>query len=293
MEGFDINLSRSLIPSFDEAPTRFRRCISGVEYLHVRGLQGGDLFVTREGWANASCLVPDRWFTGGKFCKPGQALAGATGAVYRVPVAHAARDDFALVVKFSRFGQDVGITAADGVIDDPGLQERMDAAEFLPPFEEFANLYQLRSQCRGIFATQAPLAIYSPPARYLAWQLGRKSHLQWAYERQLGASQDETGTKVEYDFERLYILLYRWLGGIDVEHANHAGVIPASEMIRLTRAAADTLRGLGWCVLDHKPRHLLVRQQQKTGCFISRKGRVVLGLVDYELLYPAAANATR
>ena len=288
MEGFDINLSRSLKPRFDEAPARFRRRISGVDYLHIRGLQGGDLFLTREGWANASCLVPDRWFTGGQFRKPGQALAGATGAVYRVPVLHPAREDgFALVVKFSRFGQDVGLTFADDQIDDPVFRERMAAAEFLPPFEEFGNLCRLREQSRGLFATKAPLAIYSPPTRYLAWQLGRKSHLQWAYERRLGASQDTDSTKVEYDFERLYILLYRWMDGIDAEQAHHSGHLSLQQMSHLTRTMAETLRKLGWYVLDHKPRHLIVRQHPKTHRLLSRGGRTVLGLVDYELLYPA------
>ncbi len=286
MEGFDINLGRSFKPAFEEAPDRFRRRISGVDYLHIRGLQGGDLYVTRDGWANASCLVPGRWFTGGQFRKPGQALAGATGAVYRVPVAHPARDSFALVVKFSRFGQDVGITVADELIGNRSFMAKVDQAEFLPPFGEFANLNRLRKQCRGIFSTMMPLAIYSPPTRYLAWQLGRKSHLQWAFERQLGDSQDDGSTKVEYDFERIYILLYRWMDGVDVEQACRSGMIPSSLMVSMTRDMADTLNKLGWIVLDHKPRHLIVRPHRKAGKLLARNGRTVLGLVDYELLYP-------
>jgi hypothetical protein len=286
MEGFDINLGRSIKPAFDEVPARFRRSISGVDYLHMRGLQGGDLFVTRDGWTNASCLVPDRWFTGGQFRKPGQALAGATGAVYRVPVDHPVRKNFALVVKFSRFGQDVGITVAEDLAVTPEFRARMEAAEFLPPFEEFANLLRLRSNCRGSFSTLAPLAIYSPPTRYLAWQLGRKDHLQWAYERQLGASQLDGNPKVAYDFERLYILLYRWMDGTDVEEAHRSGLVSREQMINLTRNSAETLRKLGWCVLDHKPRHLILRQNRKSGRFLTRKQRMVLGLVDYELLYP-------
>ena len=287
MEGFDICLGRSLKPSFDEAPARLRRNISGVDYLHLRGLQGGDLFVTRDGWANVPSLVPDRWFTGGQFRKPGQALAGATGAVYRMPVAHPARDGFALVVKFSRFGQDVGLTMADDLIDDLVFRERMATAEFLPPFEEFGNLCRLREQSRGTFATMAPLGIYSPPARYLAWQLGRKSHLQWSYERQLGASQDDGNDKVAYDWERIYILLYRWMDGIDAEQAHRGGLLSLPQMSQLTRDMAGTVRKLGWYVLDHKPRHIIVRQHHKTHRLLSRRGRPILGLVDYELLYRA------
>lgn len=287
MEGFDLKLGRSLKPAFDEAPARFRRRISGVDYLYLRGLQGGDLFVTREGWTNVSCLVPDRWFTGDQFRKPGQALAGATGAVYRVPVVHPAREGFALVVKFSRCGQDVGLTVADNLIGDTAFRNRMDSAEFLPPFEEFANISRLRAQCRGHFATQAPLAIYSPPTRYHAWQLARKNHLKWAYERQLGASQDEGETKVEYDWERLYILLYRWMDGIDAEQAHRSGNLSLTQMSQLARDTADTLRQLGWLVLDHKPRHIIVRQHPKSRQLLARHGKPALGLVDYELLYPA------
>ena len=287
MEGFDLTLGRGLKPAFDEAPDRFRRRISGVDYLHLRGRQNGDLFITREGWPVASCLVPEKWFAGERFRKPGQALAGATGAVYRVPIAHPARSAFALVVKFSRFGQDVGITVADELISDPAFMSRVDHAEFLPPFEEFANLCRLRQQCRGMFATKAPLAIYSPPTRYLAWQLGRKNHLQWTYRRQLSASQDDdpAAEKVEYDWERIYILLYRWMDGLDLEQAQSAGLVSTTQMIDWTRRAAHDLQRLGWMVLDHKPRHLIVRPQRKSRSILFRHHQPVLGLVDYELLY--------
>jgi hypothetical protein len=163
---------------------------------------------------------------------------------------------------------------------------RVDHAEFLPPFEEFANLERLRGQCHGLFATKAPLAIYSPPTRYLAWQLGRKNHLQWTYRRQLNASQDDdTEPKVEYDWERIYILLYRWMDGIDLEQARAAGLISENLMIEWTRDSADRLSDLGWMVLDHKPRHLIVRPKRGRG-ILRRHGQPVLGLVDYELLVP-------
>lgn len=293
MESFDPTLGRGLKPDFDEAPVRFRRRIGGVDYLHLKGRQNGDLFFTRHGWPFADYLLPERWFYGEQFRKPGQALAGATGAVYRVPIAHPVRSRFALVVKFSRFGQDVGITVADELISNRQFMARVDQAEFLPPFEEFANLERLRCQFRGIFATKAPLAIYSPPTRYLAWQLGRKNHLQWAYRRQLSASQnDDTEPKVEYDWERIYILLYRWMDGIDLEQAHAAGVISESQMVEWTRHAADQLLDLGWMVLDHKPRHLIIRPARHKRGILRRHDQPVLGLVDYELLVPAATGVT-
>jgi hypothetical protein len=289
MEGFDLSLGKGLKPHFDDAPARLRRRISGVDYLHLKGRQSGDLFITRVGWPVASSILPERWFTGAKFSKPGQALAGATGAVYRVPVAHPVRSNFALVVKFSRFGQDVGITVAGRQLnEDADFMSRVDHAEFLPPFEEFGNLMRLRSQCRGHFVTKAPLAIYSPPTRYLAWQLGRKSHLQSTYSHRLLTSQGSSGAdeKVEYDWERIYILLYRWMNGIDAEQAFGAELISESRMIEWTLQVATVLRQLGWVVLDHKPRHLILRQQKKARSPVMRRGAPALGLVDYELLYP-------
>jgi hypothetical protein len=50
--------------------------------------------------------------------------------------------------------------------------------------------------------------------------------------------------------------------------------------------AATVLRQLGWVVLDHKPRHLILRQKKNTRSILMRRGATVLGLVDYELLYP-------
>jgi hypothetical protein len=290
MEGFDPTIGRGIKPDFNDAPARFRRRIGGVDYLHLKGRQNGDLYITRHGWPFAEHLMPERWFIGEQFRKPGQALAGATGAVYRVPITHPVQSRFALVVKFSRFGQDVGITVADELIANRQFMDRVDHAEFLPPFEEFANLERLRGQCRGLFVTKAPLAIYSPPTRYLAWQLGRKNHLQWTYRRQLSASQeDDTEPKIEYDWERIYILLYRWMDGIDLEQARAAGLVSENLMVEWTRESAERLLGLGWMVLDHKPRHLIVRPHRKTRRILKHHGQPVLGLVDYELLVPTQA----
>jgi hypothetical protein len=289
MEGFDLSLGKGRKPSFDEAPACFRRRIFGVDYVHLKGRQNGDLFITRAGWPVASSILPERWFTGAQFSKPGQALAGATGAVYRVPVAHPVRSDFALIVKFSRFGQDVGLTVAGkGLREDAAFMSRVAHAEFLPPFEEFGNLTRLRTQSCGHFVTKAPLAIYSPPTRYLDWQLGRKGHLQTSYSQRLLAAQESTGAdgRVDYDWERTYILLYRWMNGIDAEQAFAAGLISETRMTDWTRRVAAVLRQLGWEVLDHKPRHLILRQQRNSRNLLMRRGLPVLGLVDYELLVP-------
>jgi hypothetical protein len=77
------------------------------------------------------------------------------------------------------------------------------------------------------------------------------------------------------------------MDGTDVEEAHRSGLVSRQQMVSLTRDSAETLRKLGWCVLDHKPRHLILRQNRKSGRLLTRNHRMVLGLVDYELLYPA------
>ncbi len=289
MEGFDLKFGRTTRPAFDCAPERSRTRLFGVDYLHLKGLQGGDLFCTRQGWESAESLLPQQWFAGEAFRKSGRALAGATGAVYRVPAPHRANPNYALVVKFSRFGQDIGGTVALEVTNmDPVLAARLAGAQFLPPFEEFGHLCRLSADVKGRLALMTPLAIYSPPTRYLEWELGRKSYLRRSYNRRLEADQEDIPAedRFQYDWERLYILLYRWLDGFDVEEAFTMNLLSRDEMAALAAQTSLLLRETGWIVLDHKPRHLILRRNNRNGSLLRRNGRLVMGIIDYELLVP-------
>jgi hypothetical protein len=293
MEGFDLTLGRGRKPSFAAASPTHHRRLGGVDYLHLKGRQNGDLFVTAHGWPIAASLLPEQWFVGELFRKPGRALAGATGAVYRMPVPHPARHHFSLVVKFSRFGQDAGHMATRWDADLPAaLREDFLGTDFLPPFAEFGHLSLLRRQPGARFVTQVPLAIYSPPSRHLSWQLGRKAHLESRYNQRLLQEQaGAPGPPVTYDWERLYILLYGWLDGVDAEEAAQHGVISQTEMSALTRESGRELARLGWVVLDHKPRHVILRPLGRGFEVLRRAGRACYGLIDYELLYPLPAPA--
>ncbi|MDL5055360.1 hypothetical protein QQ056_17655 [Oscillatoria laete-virens NRMC-F 0139] len=282
-------------PVFDRIPDHAIHTINGVDYVHVKGHQSGDIYFTRFGWPLAEHLLPENWFTGEQFHKRGRALAGATGAVYRVTVPHHARKEFPLVVKFSRFGQDVGVTMAQGGgLFDEEFRNRMDTAEFLPPFEEFGNADKLRRQAAGLFTMMRPLAIYSPATRHLPWQLGRKSYLEGMYQKNLSASQSmRPGLHlVHYDWERLYILLYQWIDGIDLEQACARGLIKSECMRRVTLDIHHTLGRLGWVVLDHKPRHVIVRPSRRSKRLLERHGKWPVGLIDYELLFRRANKFT-
>lgn len=287
MEGFSLTFNKGINPFFDQVPAHARHTIHDVDYVHLKGHQSGDIYFTRHGWPLAENLLPGSWFAGEQFHKRGRALAGATGAVYRVTVPHKVRREFPLVVKFSRFGQDVGVTIAQGgELFDEEFRTRLDSAEFLPPFEEFSHADKLRRQAKGLFSVMIPLAIYSPATRHLPWELGRKSYLEGLYQKNLSASQQVSpgSDPVKYDWERLYILLYRWIDGIDLEQACARGLISREGMKTITLDTHHRLAQLGWVVLDHKPRHIIVRPFCRTGRLLERRGRLPMGLIDYELL---------
>lgn len=288
MERFDYTFRRGIKPAFEDVPAAHKLKLFDVDYVHLKGRQGGEFFVTPHGWTAMDSLLPQHWFVGRRFCKVGRALAGATGAVYRVPVPHKTREDFALVVKFSRFCQHVGVTAVDPAMN---LNEeqifRIESSHFLSPFEEFGNLYKLRKSAGTQIPTKAPLAIYSPPSRYLDWQLGRESHLKDFHSKRLLNSQDHLpeDQRMDFDWERQYIVLYRWINGIDAEQAVDKGLIDMGQMSKLAREARDAMASHGWEVMDHKPRHVILRQD-KDGQLIPRKDSLLWALIDYELLYP-------
>lgn len=294
MERFDYTFRKGRKPRFDEVPQECQRRLFGVDYVHLKGRQHGDFFVTAHGWAVMESLLPEHWFVGRRFSKVGRALAGATGAVYRVPVPHRGRKDFALVVKFCRFCESVGVTAVDPNLDFKAEQiDRIKSAHFLSPFEEFGNLCKLRAAAGLEIPTKAPLAIYCPSTRYLDWQLGREGHLKSMHSRSLLGSQADQPEerRIDYEWERQYILLYRWINGIDAEQAAERDVILEAEMIELGREARDKMEKHGWEVMDHKPRHVIIRADRK-GKLARRKGKILWALIDYELLYPLAPTRT-
>lgn len=296
-EFYDLTLQRGRRPAFDAAPARHRRRVHDVDYIAVRGMQGGDLYCTREGWAVAESLLPAVWYDDQRFRTVGRALPGATGSVYRVPAPHPVRRDMGLVVKFCRFGQDVGLTVLGDAAGFPWPAKLLDDAQFLGPFEEFAAIGRLRAQVATgrapVVRTKRPLAIYCPPARHPLWELGRAHHL---YARQAAALDADQRRRPEqppvaYDPERLYVLLYQWVHGIDAEEAARHGALSNAAMVELSHAVARDVAAHGFAVLDHKPRHVIVRPQ-RDGRLVSHRGRTAYAVIDYELLVPLpGANA--
>ena len=260
-----------------------------MEYALLRDGEGGELYFTRDGWAMSESLSPRHWYQDQRFHRVGRALPGATGSVYRVPVPHAARGDVGIVVKFCRFGQDVGLTTLGAGSVFPWPEALMAEAEFLGPFEEFGAIHRLRERARRTphIATKRPLAIHVPAARFAGWQLGRADYRLERQVRALDADQRRTPAdeRISYDPGRIYVLLYSWVGGIDAEQAAQAGLITNETMMDLGREAAGAVAAHGFVVLDHKPRHVIVRPLAD-GRLLQRRGRTAFALIDYELLVP-------
>jgi hypothetical protein len=98
--------------------------------------------------------------------------------------------------------------------------------------------------------------------------------------------------RVVYDWERLYVLVYRWIDGVDAEAAMLAGAITQREMIALGQEARTALRHHGWMACDHKPRHVILRPLRKRDGFLRSGPRFRWALIDYELLVRLPVRAS-
>jgi hypothetical protein len=253
--------------------------VLGVDYVHMRTADGGDLYLTEYGVPFARHLQPENWLAEEWFRAKRRRLAG-TGTVYYVPtrpVEGHLRKTIELAIKWSRVGEDIPI--------DTFTLARNINAEFNSPFEEFSLLEELRRGAwgpRGLrILTQKPLAIYVPPEQQQLWQTGRS--------RQKIFSKISRHPSVEIDILRSYILVYGWVRGCDAVEAFGVHALADEgdkrEVAELTRRADGELAAKGFIVVDHKPAHLIVRQRGAGKVRRRRRdGAIVYALVDYELL---------
>lgn len=261
--------------------------ILGVNYVHLKTEDDGDLYLTEHGVPFARHLMPQSWYEPQWFKLKRQRLEG-TSTVYRLPtrpIVGARPRSLDLVVKWSRVGQDVPLNTF--------TLDRNINAEFNTPFEEFSLVEEMR---RGEFGpanlrikTQRPLAIYVPPEQLQLWQTGRSR------EKILARVRRHPG--VEIDVLRSYILLYGWIDGLNAVDAykacTHDGAQLKRQLADLTSAVEGELRAKGYMVADHKPTHMILRMRD--GDVMCRDGRVTYAVIDYELLArtPEHDNAVR
>lgn len=247
----------------------------GVDYLHIKTADGGDLYLTQYGlpiWAN---LLPENWYAREWFESKRQRLEGSS-TIYKVPTRPINGRALQLVVKWSRVGETVPL--------DTLTVAKFINAEFNSPFEEFALLMELRRGGIGPsdvrVRTQKPLAIYVPSERLQLWQTGRsEDKIRAKIARHPG---------VELDILRQYVLLFGWIKGLDAVKAADAlgleGRARAEFFARLTSLANHELLLKGYRVIDMKPEHVIVRFQPNGKLLRERTGQIAYALVDYELL---------
>ncbi len=274
--------------AFDALPAGSIVRAFGVEYAHVLPPEGGDLWVTRLGWPCLDALMPARWYADEWYAREGERLKGSTGHVYRVRPRPGPGPGGELVVKFSRVAQDVPIVVSTTFPPDVA-PEVIAQARFNGPMEEFGLVMELRRTGggpRGTHAlTQRPLAIYAPPERFDLWELGRSTSSFHGHRLQMAEDQEDAVKAIELDIRRIYVLVYSWLEGRDAEQLFLDGELDEQALRELTARVGGELAGRGFRVLDNKPRHFILRRRAHDGAELMRRdGRLVYGLVDFELL---------
>ena len=243
----------------------------GESYIHCRTPEGGDLYVVAEALPLLELLKPANWFESAWFEQHRVRLRG-TSTVYSVDSRPVQGESLRLVVKYCRVGQQPPL---DTHVLDDALH-----AEFNGPFEEFSLVEELRRSTRGTADApihfHTPLAIYVPPERMQLWQTGRsESKIACKLARHPG---------VAIDILRDYLLVYRWLDGLDAVQAYEKGALTQAEMEALTRRACAEIASRGYRVLDMKPDHLIVQLESSGRLHRWNGGPVEYGVVDFELL---------
>ncbi len=247
----------------------------GVDYVHVKTSDGGDLYLTRFGAPFWRHLMLENWFAPEWFEAQRKRLQG-TGTVYKLPTRSVDGRSLDLVVKWSRVGEDVPL--------DTLTVNKFMQAEFNSPFEEFSLLMELRQGALGPagirIRTQLPLGIYVPSKRLQLWQSGRSEHKIRAKVAQHPG--------VEIDILRQYVVLYGWIKGLDtVETAQSFGLngrMSAEFLAQVTSLVTHELRQKGYHVIDMKPAHVILRPTRGRELLRDRHGQLTYALVDYELL---------
>ncbi|MFH1414495.1 MAG: hypothetical protein ABIH89_00190 [Elusimicrobiota bacterium] len=244
--------------------------ILDVEYAHLTLENKDDLYITKYGLSFIENLKPENFLLDKEWYNNNSTKLSGTSSIYKVKTKRVNNKSKEIVVKWNRMGQDI-----------PGIDETSDLlnAEFNSPFEEFSLVMELREQlynAKEKLALQKPLAIYVPSKNVDPFRLGRKVYKM----KDVIASH----TDIELDMCRPYAMIYEWIKGVDVTCACKEYNLNEYFMEILTIKGEDKIQNYGYTVLDRKPHHIIVRSEKKSGLLRDKDGKIVFGLVDYELL---------
>ncbi|MFC2060996.1 hypothetical protein ACFLUV_00620 [Elusimicrobiota bacterium] len=244
--------------------------ILDVEYAHLTLKNKDDLYITKHGLAFIEHLKPESFWLDKEWYDNNSVKLSGTSSVYKVRTKRINNKSKDIVVKWNRMGQDI-----------PGADDSNDLlnAEFNSPFEEFALVMELREQLyktKEKLALQKPLAIYVPAKNVDPFRLGRKEYKM----KNVIASHIE----IELDMCRSYAVIYEWIKGVDVVRACKENNLNEYFMELLTLRGEERIQNYGYTVLDRKPHHVIIRPRKKSGLLRNKDGKIIFGLVDYELL---------
>ncbi|MBN1594841.1 hypothetical protein JW933_02840 [candidate division FCPU426 bacterium] len=241
-----------------------------VDYAHLKLKNEDDFFVTSQGLSILGDLNPVDFRAENLWFKNNSRRLSGSSCVYKVKTKKVNGRHRDLVIKWNRMGEEI-----------PGAEfyDDLQYAKFNSPFEEFALVRELRQALKALpdrMVIQKPLAIYVPPERYQPWQTGRSvSRMQ---------SILQTHEEIALDIDRLYMLIYEWIEGIDATEAFAQGLLDDAQVRALTLAAAMQLEKMGFVVRDNKPHHIIVSPDANGRLLQDEKGGIRYGLIDYELL---------
>ncbi|TWT79340.1 hypothetical protein CA13_07390 [Planctomycetes bacterium CA13] len=282
-----ITFAQAMQTTFNDAPNESQVKVYGVRYVFVVDDDGNEFYVTRLGWRLLENLQPENWYSAKAYSKRGERLVEGSGVVYRVPTENKDGVKQDLVVKFSRFAEEVPLQVAK-TFPDKMPAEVVAGAMFNDPFQEFGLLVDLRNGHFGRkelqVRTKHPICIFSPARKCAPWRLGRERGRFDRYRTGMAANLDSNYSKIDLDFERQYVYLFAWIKGINADVSAQEGLITKEEAGEVTMQAASDLREKGFMVLDNKPSHVILRQRKKNGELLRRNGKLVYGLIDFELL---------
>ncbi|MFC1704351.1 hypothetical protein ACFL1E_06195 [Candidatus Omnitrophota bacterium] len=244
--------------------------ILDVEYAHIKLQNKDDLYITSQGLPFIEHLKPENFLTDEKWFQKNSKCLSGTSSVYKVRTKKVNGIHKDIVIKWNRMGQNI-----------PGADDRDDliCAEFNSPFEEFSLVVELRNAVLGSPITitiQKPLAIYVPLEPVEIWQSGRKEYkMQYKID---------SHKEIALDMHRSYAVIYEWIEGIDAVQACDKHIINDKRMRSLTLDADKKMKKKGFVVRDNKPHHVIVRPKKKKELARDQKGKILYGLVDFELL---------
>jgi hypothetical protein len=253
--------------------------VFGVAYVHLREVDGSDLYLMDYSLPFADCLLPENHWADNEWARSHRTRLPGTSTLYRMETKPVEGKSKRIVLKWNRMGQDI-----------PGATQAADleTASFNSPFEEFALVVELRkanARAGGGAHTHRPLAIYVPRQRVEPERLGRRPYKL--------AKLQETHTEVALDPNRNYAVIYEWVKGIDAAEALRRDVLDEGAVQRLLSRSQHDLSALGFRVRDNKPHHLIVRPRGDHRVALDRSGRPLYALVDFELLERTPARESK